>query len=125
MGPLPRENTATPGYKRLQGHTLAQQNAIELLLQGKSDQATADALGLHRVTVTRWRNYDRAFRAALNLCRRERWAGTVDRLQALGDKALEALTDELATLFGAWRARTLDPLAACRQVLLPQAAASG
>ena len=30
----------------------------------------------------------------------------------------------LATLFGTWRARGLDPLVACRDLLLAQAAAS-
>ncbi len=30
----------------------------------------------------------------------------------------------LATLFGTWRARGLDPLVACRNLLLAQAAAS-
>ncbi len=47
------------------GLTLAQQNAVDLLAAGNNDTATADALKLNRVTVTRWRLYSPQFRAAL------------------------------------------------------------
>ena len=46
----------TPIYTRLhkRGLTLPQQNAVDLLAVGKSDTETAEALELHRTTVTLW-----------------------------------------------------------------------
>jgi len=46
---------------------VAQQNAIELLLAGKTDQEVAAAVGVSRQTVTLWQNQDELFRAALGL----------------------------------------------------------
>ncbi|MBT2729196.1 helix-turn-helix domain-containing protein [Bacillus sp. ISL-75] len=54
---------ATKDYKREHGLTVEQYNAIDLLITGKSDQETADIIGVNRVTVTKWRNYDLHFRA--------------------------------------------------------------
>ena len=42
-------STATNSYKRLHGLTIEQENAINLLTAGKTDQKTADAVGVHRV----------------------------------------------------------------------------
>ena len=49
-----------------------QQDAIELLLLGRSDHAVAQAVKVHRVTVTKWRLYDPAFRAELNRRREQK-----------------------------------------------------
>jgi hypothetical protein len=89
----------TLGYARLhrRGLTLSQQSAVDLLAAGKSDTETAEALRVHRVTVTRWRCYDPAFQAALNARRAEAWASGVDRLRDLIPKALDALADVLTT----------------------------
>jgi hypothetical protein len=67
-------------YKRKQGLTIQQQNAIDLLVTGKTDQAVADAVGVTRPTVTCWRLYDPHFEAALNQRRKEVWgAGKSNR----------------------------------------------
>lgn len=43
-----------------------QMNAIEHLLQGRSDRAAAEAVGVSRQTVWEWRNRDPLFIAELN-----------------------------------------------------------
>lgn len=75
--------------------TVAQLSAVDLLAGGKNDAETADALHLHRVTVTRWRNYSPAFRAALAERRRAVWGSAADKLRALLPKALDTLAAEL------------------------------
>jgi Homeodomain-like domain len=86
---------ATSRYKRAGGPTDQQFNAIDLLLQGRTDQEVGDAVGVHRVTVTRWRNYDVRFQAELNRRRREAWETTLDHLRTLLPKATQALEEEL------------------------------
>ena len=85
----------TSGYNRQRGVTIQQRNAIDLLIQGKSDQETADAVGVNRVTVTKWRNYDPWFQAELNQRRQDVWGGSVDRLRSLLPRALERIEQEL------------------------------
>jgi hypothetical protein len=87
----------TTGNKRQQirGLTLAQENAIDLLVSGKNDRETAAALGLNRVTVSKWRLYDPVFQAGLNARREEVWGAGIDRLRSLVPKALEVLSGEL------------------------------
>jgi hypothetical protein len=43
-----------------------QENAIDLLVTGATDREAAESVKVHRVTVTKWRNYDPAFAAELN-----------------------------------------------------------
>jgi hypothetical protein len=85
----------TSGYNRPRGLSIEQRNAIDLLVQGKSDQETADAVGVNRVTVTKWRNYDPWFQAELNQRRQDVWGGSVDRLRGLLPRALERIEQEL------------------------------
>ena len=85
----------TNRYKTLHKLSIDQQNAIDLLVQGKTDQETADEAGVHRVTVTKWRNYHPAFQAALNQRRKDLWAESVDQLRGLLPKALQVLANKL------------------------------
>lgn len=78
-------------YKREQGLTIQQQNAIDLLVTGKTDQAVADAVGVSRPTVTSWRLYDPHFEAELNRRRKEVWGASADRIRALLPKAFDTL----------------------------------
>lgn len=89
------DDSATSRYKRRHGPTLEQLNAIDRLVQGATDRETADAVGVHRVTVTRWRNYDVVFQAELNRRRHELWQASTERLRALLPRAIEALEHEL------------------------------
>jgi hypothetical protein len=86
---------ATKGYKREQGLTTAQLNAIDLLVTGKTDQEVADIIGVNRVTITKWKNYDIYFQAELNKRRKEIWGASIDRIRALVPKAMERLEKEV------------------------------
>ncbi len=76
--------------------TVDQQNAIDCLVVGKTDQETADAVGVTRQTVNEWRNHHAAFIAELNLRREAVWGAGVDRLRSLLPMALGVLERALA-----------------------------
>lgn len=75
--------------------TVGQENAVDALVCGKTDAETAALVGVHRVTVTRWRLYDPVFQAALNVRRAEVWAVGPARLRALIPKAVDVLAASL------------------------------
>ncbi|MCM1991335.1 helix-turn-helix domain-containing protein [Oceanirhabdus seepicola] len=68
-----------------------QLNAIDLLIQGKTDQETADIVGVARETVTRWRNENPYFAAEMNRQRKQIWEGQHERLRGLVSKAVDTL----------------------------------
>ncbi|GAB6186472.1 helix-turn-helix domain-containing protein [Thermopirellula anaerolimosa] len=74
---------------------IAQRNAIELLLTGKTDQEVAEAVGVTRQTVSVWRNQDVFFRTALEARQKEIWGSHVDRLRQLVGRAVEVLEANL------------------------------
>ena len=82
-------------YKRPRGLTVAQQNAVDLLVTGLNDRAAAERLGLSRETVTRWRNYDPAFQATLNERRAALWTCAADGIRAAVPLALETVREQL------------------------------
>lgn len=88
---------ATRSYKRLRGLSIEQQNAIDLLIQGETDEAAAAAVRVHRVTVTNWRNHDPYFQAELNRRRNELWGSATERLRTLIGPALDAIEEGLGT----------------------------
>ena len=63
--------TATERNNALHELDTAQLTALGILMQGGSHQEAADAAGVHRVTVTRWRNHHPAFIARMNEFRSE------------------------------------------------------
>ena len=75
--------------------SVAQENAVDTLVSGKTDSETAALVGVNRVTVTRWRLYSPAFLAALNLRRIEVWSAGAERLRTLIPKAIDVLGSEL------------------------------
>jgi hypothetical protein len=87
---------ATRARSHNAGLTLDQQSAVDLLASGKTDTETAELLKLNRVSVTRWRLYDPAFQAALNVRRADIWGAAAERLRALLPKAIDALADALS-----------------------------
>lgn len=93
---------ATSSYKRQHGPTIEQLNAIDLLVIGKTDKEVADVVGINRVTVTKWRNYDLDFQAELNKKRKEIWSSSIDRIRALVPLALERLEQEIEDKHG-WK----------------------
>ncbi len=88
---------ATKCYAPLQraGLTVAQENAIDALVSGKTDTEAAALVGVNRVTVTRWRLYSPTFMAALNVRRAEVWSVGAAQLRALIPKAIGVLASEL------------------------------
>lgn len=75
--------------------SIEQQTAIEHLLQGKSDAATAEAVGVTRQTIWTWR-HDPYFAAELNRCRREIWEESTERLKNMAGLALDTLERSLS-----------------------------
>ena len=76
--------------------SIQQQNAIDLLVQGKSDRETAEAIGVSRQTVNNWRNNDTVFIAELNKQRKAVWGAQVDRIRYLISAALDVLEEDLS-----------------------------
>ncbi len=75
--------------------SVEQENAIDLLLEGKPDREVAEAVGVTRQTVCDWRNHHAAFVAELNSRRKDVWGGQVERLRALVGRAVEVLEADL------------------------------
>lgn len=98
-----RPNPSALARSHAHGLTLAQQSAVDLLAAGKTDTETAAALGVNRVTVTRWRLYDVEFAAALAERRAHVWGSAADKLRGLIPAALDVLADDLNTATGAER----------------------
>ena len=86
------ESSQISGGSRL---SVEQLNAIDVLVQGRTDQETAEAVGVARETVTRWRNDNPHFTAELNRQRRLIWGDSHDRLRALAGKAVDTLETSL------------------------------
>lgn len=75
--------------------SIEQLNAIDLLVQGKSDREVAEAVGVSRQTVTEWRNRNAVFAAELNRRRQEVWGAQVERLRQLVARAVDVLEQDL------------------------------
>lgn len=75
--------------------SIEEENAIEHLLQGKSDVATAEAVGVSRQTVWEWRNRKPVFVAELNRRRQEVWVEAKERLTNLANKSIDVLERSL------------------------------
>jgi len=74
-----------------------QMNTIERLLQGQSDRAVAEAVGVSRQTIWEWRNQDPLFTAELNRQRIELWSEGCKRLKALANRAIDTLEQQLGS----------------------------
>jgi hypothetical protein len=71
--------------------SIEQANALEHLLQGQSDRAVAEAVGVARQTIWEWRNHDPLFIAELNRQRSEMWTEARERLKSLANIALDVV----------------------------------
>ncbi|MEZ4287761.1 MAG: helix-turn-helix domain-containing protein [Polyangiales bacterium] len=72
-----------------------QRLAMAVLLTGGSDSEAADAAGVTRPTVNRWKNQDPQFVAALNEGRKALYQQFSDGVTALLPKAVKALGESL------------------------------
>ena len=75
--------------------SIEQANALEHLLQGQSDGAVAEAVGVARQTIWEWRNHDPLFIAELNRQRSEMWTEARERLKSLANRALDVVEQHL------------------------------
>jgi len=75
--------------------SIEQANAIEHLLQGQSDRAVAEAVGVSRQTIWEWRNHDPLFIAELNRQRSEMWREARERMKSLANRALDVVELQL------------------------------
>jgi hypothetical protein len=75
--------------------SIEQENAIDHLLQGKSDRAVAETVGVSRQTVWEWRNRDPLFIAELNRQRVELWSEARQRLKSLANRALDVVETQI------------------------------
>src|SRR5687768_18575472 len=75
--------------------SIAQLNAIDLLLTGATDQHVADVVGRHRMTVTNWRLRNPLFRTELYRRRRDAYGGAADAMRGILPMALDALREQL------------------------------
>ena len=71
--------------------SIEQANALEHLLQGQSDRAVAEIVGVARQTVWEWRNHDPLFIAELNRQKSEMWREARERLKSLANRALDVV----------------------------------
>jgi hypothetical protein len=84
--------------------SIEQRNAIDLLILGKTDQETADTVGVSRETVWSWHHEHPVFMSTLELRRAEVWGTTGERLRSLMSKAVEniATAIEGGNLAASW-----------------------
>src|SRR5580704_17997880 len=82
---------ATKCYKMLHDLTVEQQNSIDPLVAGDTDEQAAKAAGVHRVTMSRWRSHQPTFQAAPNARRQEVWCASADRLRSVPPRAFDTL----------------------------------
>jgi Homeodomain-like domain len=71
--------------------TIEMENAIDVLILGKSDQEVAEAVGVNRTTVWQWRHSHPLFMASLERRRAEVWRAPQERLRSFLSKAVENL----------------------------------
>jgi hypothetical protein len=71
--------------------TVVQKNAVDLLIQGKSDRQVAELVDVSRQTVCEWRQRHSGFIGELNLRRQEVWGAQTERLRGLVETAVDAL----------------------------------
>jgi transposase-like protein len=76
------------------GLTEKQQNALRLLVMGKSISVIARTLDINPRTLHRWRQLD-AFRRELNSLRRHLWSQAVERLRSLVHPSLDVFEEQL------------------------------
>jgi hypothetical protein len=69
--------------------SIEQRNAVDLLIVGKSDQETADAVGVTRQTIFAWRTSHLVFQSELEQARGALWRLSAERLRGMMSQALD------------------------------------
>jgi hypothetical protein len=87
-----RQKKQAPGPPQI---TARQERALHALLAGLDDTAAAQAAGVQRPTLNKWKNHDADFIAAMNIARRDLADGFLDGLRALYGDAVAVIRDAL------------------------------
>jgi tRNA A37 N6-isopentenylltransferase MiaA len=90
-----QQKTASQAF-RPKPLSIEQENAIDLLLSGKSDREVATLVGVHRMTVQKWRTQHPLFMATLAREREQLFSGANDRLRSMLGQALENIEGAIA-----------------------------
>ena len=91
FGAAPGAPSGKPTYKRPNGLSVEQQNAIDLLTLGHTDLKVARTIGVSRTTVTKWRLYDPLFARTLADRRGRLWQGAHDGIRSYLPSALDSI----------------------------------
>ena len=75
--------------------TPQQEEAIEMIMRGKKTVEIAEALGVSRYTVARWRKEEPEFIAELQSRRAQIWDGQREQLTKMIEKALGIVTESM------------------------------
>ena len=75
--------------------TIEQENAIDLLIIGKSDREVSESVNVNRSTVNQWQNHNPFFVAELNRRRKSVWGSGEERLRSLVSSAVDVLEEDL------------------------------
>lgn len=101
--------------------TALQQQVLDLLAEGSTITAAAEAVGVHRNTILNWRRASTQFQDALNVAQFQQAVHWRDQLQALGEIALETLSRILNDENTPARARLSASLAVLDRIMKPMA----
>jgi hypothetical protein len=75
--------------------TPAQENAVDLLILGKTDTEVAAAVGVDRTTIWTWRTTHPLFMATLEQRRQDLFRVPIERLRGLAAQAVENIEDAI------------------------------
>ena len=78
--------------------TEQQEQAIGLILLGRTDEHVGKAVGAARQTISRWKHHNPDFKAFLNKKRIENWEQHEDKIRYLIGEAIQVLEDNLANM---------------------------
>ena len=80
------------------GLTEQQEQAIGLILLGRTDEHVGKAVGVARQTISKWKNQNADFKAFLNKKRIENWEQHEDKIRYLIGEAVQVLEENLANI---------------------------
>ena len=83
------------GMEQKRSVTAQQEMAIDMLVMGRRLTDVADAVGISREQLWRWRTQDVGFKARLDEVQVEAHAARMNRFWALNDKAHDVLEESL------------------------------
>ena len=78
--------------------TEQQEQAIWLILLGRTDEQVGKAVGVARQTISKWKNQNPDFKAFLNKKRIENWEQHEDKIRYLIGEAVQVLEENLANI---------------------------